>query len=146
MGCDIHCHIEVKLNGRWEHWSTPQIERSYWLFARMADVRNREEPNRVYPICAARGMVNDPSILTEVAYTHDDGHHHSWLSGKELEDLIEELGNLADNNKMPTTHAFQSYRRGGFGYLFGNGFNAQAHPGDYPDGVEDARLVFWFDS
>lgn len=27
MGCDIHLHIEVKINGAWEHYATPRVDR-----------------------------------------------------------------------------------------------------------------------
>ena len=40
MGCDIHLHAEIKVNGKWEHYAHPHIRRDYRLFAKMASVRN----------------------------------------------------------------------------------------------------------
>ncbi len=53
MGCDIHCHIEIKVEGTWHHYSAPNVDRSYRLFARMAGVRNT---GGVKPIAPNRGL------------------------------------------------------------------------------------------
>ena len=34
MGTDMHLHIELKIDGRWEHWSAPRIDRNYEFFAK----------------------------------------------------------------------------------------------------------------
>lgn len=42
MGCDCEVHVEVMLNGRWQHYSTFDAPRDYRLFTKMAtwtDVR-----------------------------------------------------------------------------------------------------------
>jgi len=44
MGCDIHWHSEVKVDGVWHHHSNPRISRDYWLFALLAGVRNYGNP------------------------------------------------------------------------------------------------------
>jgi hypothetical protein len=134
MGCDVHCHIEVKINGRWEHWSAVHVDRDYRLFARMASVRNpkRGQEGHVVPISIPRGLVNDPSVVTEIAYRRDepDAHSESWLDGKEMEALCKEFPDL----------------RGSWGYgLGGNGFVAEDDD-PFPDCVEDFRVIFWFDN
>ena len=42
MGCDIHLHVEVKIKGKWLHYNHPNIDRCYWLFTKMAGVREIE--------------------------------------------------------------------------------------------------------
>lgn len=36
MGCDIHLHTELKINGQWQHYSAPSISRDYHLFGRLS--------------------------------------------------------------------------------------------------------------
>lgn len=145
MGCDIHVHTEVKINGVWHHYGTPYISRSYSLFSRMANVRNSVKGSADYdePISEPRGLPADVSFLTK--FTSDDfdsdGHSHSWLSGEEMMGLEEwyKKQPWADKNR-----GFWGYET--FGYCFGNGWHIAKYPDDYPQGVEDARVVFWFDN
>jgi hypothetical protein len=127
MGCDIHVHVEVKIKGEWHHYNQPNIRRSYDLYGRMAGVRGDLEP-----IAKPRGIPKDATWMTKFDFERmrDDAHTASWLSGAEVEKL--EVEGLLDSQ---TDH----------GYIFGNGFNIKKYPEDYPDGVEDARMVFWFD-
>ena len=78
MGCDIHVHFEIKLNGKWEHYSNPSIDRNYELFAKMADVRNDYE-NPIIPISFPKGLPKDLSVVTKFEVDHwgSDGHSHS---------------------------------------------------------------------
>lgn len=141
MGCDIHLHIEVKVNGKWEHWSAPNVNRSYRLFALMAGVRNYYE---IAPVAQPKGFPEDASALTKFDYENwgADAHSTSWLSGEELD--------LLDSRLKETLQPDDQYM-GLEGdvfhtYVFGNGFNVKKYPGDYPVGVEDCRAVFWFDN
>lgn len=43
MGCDIHLHSEVMVDGVWHHHAKGQVERNYRLFAKMANVLNDGE-------------------------------------------------------------------------------------------------------
>lgn len=148
MGCDIHPHVEVRINGTWHHWSAPRIERDYSLFARMADVRNGEpgNPNHVVPIASPRGLPPDGvSIPTEIAWHEDDGdgHSHSWLSGDEVEDLIAWHYEYL-TKKLLVTPPRAATLRDAFGYgLGGDGLGEKAMK-YWPVGVEAFRLVFWF--
>jgi hypothetical protein len=145
MGCDIHAHGEVKINGEWHHWSQPYISRRYSLFARMANVRNHEGDDWIEPISKPRGLPEDVTYLTK--FDSDrwgvDGHSHSWLSGEELDQL--EKWTDAEFKKYET-EGWWNLCHHAIGYVFGNGWDVKKYPNDYPDGVEDARLVFWFDN
>lgn len=92
MGCDIHGTIEIKKyndGGWWEVCKEIDIDRSYYLFSVLADVRNYREP--IKPISKPRGTPDD------VGYGHKelvekwegDGHSHSWVSFIELKNYKE---------------------------------------------------------
>jgi hypothetical protein len=139
MGCDIHVHTEVKINGQWHHWGQPSVSRFYALFEKMAGVRGDEE-NAIAPL---RGLPEDATFETKFDNEHwgADGHSHSWLTGEEADQLGEWY--MAETKEHATCGKFIESE---FGYLFGNGWNVKRYPDDYPKGVEDARWVFWFDN
>jgi hypothetical protein len=135
MGCDIHAHMEVKIDGVWHHWYAPDIRRSYALFARLAGVRTKDPSDQHYP---TRGLPDDASVLTKIDYKRReaDWHTPSWICGEEM-DTIEEWM-IREGIVEPWIAPF--------GYLFGNRYSVEKYPGNYPPGVESARMVFWFDS
>lgn len=147
MGCDIHLHVEAKVNGHWEHYSNPDVQRNYELFAMMAGVRGDATP-----IALPRGLPEDANRLTRLdAEYHDDGHNHSWLSSEEVCLLAErgakEFGWKQTWHRGPNPGWETDY----FGYFFRNTFwGWHAFPEDRKhlreSGVEDFRFVFWFDS
>ena len=138
MGCDIHLHTEVKINGEWHHYSVLRVRRDYKLFAQMAGVRNYYE---VTPISEPKGLPQDASFLTKFdADRWDvDGHSHSYLDAQEIKLLKAWL--VQEN---PDEHFILPDI---FGFCFGNDWT---HNLKYPDekieGVEDVRFVFWFDN
>ena len=139
MGCDIHLYVEVKISGEWYTYNHPDIKRNYDLFARMADVRNR---GGIEPIVVPRGFPADASLVCRIAYERwgVDAHTASYLNE-------EEIGKLADwcdkQGWEPRLYWFD----GEFGFLFGNSlYHLTEYRGDYPESVEDVRLVFWFDN
>ena len=166
MGCDIHLHTEIKVNGVWHHYSHPRIQRDYRLFAKMAGVRNYED-FRITPVTEPRGLPADLSFTTK--FDSDlwdaDAHSHSWLSGKELgevfrwyEELVIEASQESENPK-----SWYSVEHEFFGYLFGNDWGSQVcdhedcgkHPAlaracrierEVQPDVEDVRAIFWFDN
>jgi hypothetical protein len=106
MGCDIHLFVEKRIEGRWEPVSVPKgwdpgaeewiakcpnttispewyPHRHYGLFARLADVRNRDN---VAPLDAPRGLPTDVSVGVKQEW--DDGyrdwHSASWFTAAEL--------------------------------------------------------------
>lgn len=142
MGCDIHLHVEIKLNGKWEHWNHPYIVRNYSLFAKMAGVR--AYCNEVEPISKPRGLPGDISVVTkfDADCWKNDGHSHSWLNAVEAGEVQEWFEKRFKNEcQHPPL----------FGYVFGNDVHTIVkHPGDCEDlvakGFSDVRIVFWFDN
>lgn len=135
MGCDIHPHIEVKINGKWEHYSSPPIQRCYGLFAKICGVRNNSE-RFITPIAEPRGLPPDISELTKICWDEDGGHTPTWLTGEELELVIF----FHENYTESITHLKE------WGYLNGNGFDVKKYPESHSPKIEDCRLVCWFDN
>ncbi len=136
MGCDIHTHIEVKIGGQWHHATAPHIRRNYNLFSLMAGVRAESDSPK--PIAEPRGVPGDMSVVTRLDYERmgTDGHTHSWLTGEEIERVIEWH---EANERRGAIDA----RLWQWGFLFEGGFSPAEHA---EDGVEDVRAVFWFDN
>lgn len=147
MGCDIHLHIEIKLEGVWQHYGCPQIPRIYHLFGKMAGVRD----HTVDPITEKKGLPPDITLVTHADYfgstdpkakeTRDNWHSESWLNKSEIEQLSkwldEEMGGIQYERDLEHNILHS--------YLFGNAFWGDSE--FKPRGiVEDVRFVFWFDN
>ena len=142
MGCDIHLHIEIKLDNKWEHYSTPKIDRNYALFEKMAGVRSS---GSISPICNPKGLPKDATLLTLLDYSTFRGYGHSasWLDENEimiLEDYIKDvLGKDLEHNILNI-------------YFFGNSFTSkfrfpeETYYKDIMDRISSVRFVFWFDN
>ena len=141
MGCDIHLHSEVKINGQWHHHSDCSVKRSYRLFAKMADVRNWGESG-INPISEPKGLPDDATFLTKLHSEKygTDGHSHSWLDKNEiviLHDFIKSQEDLTwkfEHQNLP--------------YFMGNHLDGFVN---YPEdwkiyNIEDVRYVFFFDN
>lgn len=141
MGCNIHLHIEIKINNQWEHFGAPYMPRDYELYGKMAGVRDES----IMPISAPKGIPEDITLLTKIDLKQDSYHHASWLGVEEIEELEKWFNKRAELKK----ESFKWYPGASFylffeqmtGYLFGNGFYNQER-----NGVQDVRFVFWFDN
>lgn len=135
MGCDIHVYIEVKINGKWHLYNQLDLSRNYHIFGYLAGVRSEEKPH--YDV---KGLPYDISIM--VGYENkrwgSDGHTHSWLNQTELTEFVDYY---EEHYKDSDYH-----RRYAMGYLYGNTYNLKEYPEDYPEWVQDVRMVFWFDN
>ncbi len=140
MGADIHAHFEIKVAGEWLHYSQPNIQRDYRLFTKMAGVRCIDE---VEPISKPRGLPSGQISKTtalEARWWGSDGHSHSWLNAKEIAEVIKFHLSLPDVESWRISH-FQWF------YLNGNDWESfLEYPKDYPEEIEDIRLIFWFDN
>lgn len=143
MGCDIHAHVELKLaDGRWHHMNAPHVDRNYALFTKLAGVR--QHGDEITPFSEPRGLPEDISEVTALLRKLEgaDGHSDSWISRSEIRDL-ETWWN--DRMRPYQAERFEHHRVFELsvmgGYLDGNGYGYEL-----PPGVEDVRLVFWFDN
>ncbi len=140
MGCDIHLHTEVKINGNWHHYSECNISRCYAVFGKMANVRNSDE-HHITPISEPKGLPEDLTFLTKFRYAQiePDAHSESWLNAEEIQVLCDWIGNV------DALEWFKPHKE--FGYLCGNDWHIfLQYREDYPNEIEDIRFVFWFDN
>jgi len=152
MGTDIHLHLEIKVNGIWQHYAAPSVARDYQLFGILAGVRREE-------LCAfpPKGIPEDCSVVTKLDYDLEgcDVHTPSWLSSDEIV-RFEEVWAKAGKHFMIEGRAVPDFERDiehvvlGT-YLFGNSWAGwKRYPSDNERlrevGVEDVRWVFWFDN
>jgi hypothetical protein len=128
MGCDIHCHCEVKIYGVWHHYSVVELQRDYVLFARMANVRNH---NNTVPIAEPRGLPEDICLLTQLSSDSwcSNGHSYSWLSIDECQTLVKDEA-IKENFSNDIKSLFDYWHS----------------EGSWSNDLEQARLVFWFDN
>lgn len=152
MGCDMHLHVEVKLDGRWEHYAAPGVERSYALFALMADVRN-DRVGSLVPISPPKGLPDDITAMTrfDAERWGEDGHSHSWLSADELVVLDERWNAFLEEQHMDGFKHDLEHSMLHRCYLFGNSFAGfRKYPEDFTrppkNRITDVRFVFWFDN
>lgn len=142
MGCDIHMHIEIKVDDVWHHYSSPNVQRDYVMFALLANVRNN---GNIVPYANARGLPDDMSLVTAMDMNVSYFHSHSWLEGKEICD-VEKLWSKYLSSKGADLFE-NDFCWKYFGYIFGDGF--ELHPGEEPvprDRIQSIRMVFAFDS
>ena len=139
MGCDIHLHVEIKVDGEWLHYNNPQITRWYSLFANLGNT-TREEASLEPPLTIKPlpGNISKTTLL-DITYEIDDGHHWGCLSSDQIPRLFEWI----EKNGI----AKPAWEHSNIGYLYGNGFDGfHKYRADYPDWVEDFRFIFWFDN
>lgn len=144
MGCDIHAHIEIRYNGKWEHYAMPRIRRNYALFGIMAGVRGDETP-----IVEPKGIPDDLSLVTKMDWDrwNGDAHSASWFNEEEIDKLVEWLGTQSGGELG--SHPDLEWDILNRTYMFGNSITAFKHYNDtdyVPKGVDAVRLVFWFDN
>lgn len=128
MGCDIHVHVEIKLNDKWEHYNHLQIGRNYRLFGKICGVRSDEED----PLVKERPLPEDISTVTKFDFNlwEADAHTITWLTKDEAKQIQEWHEHyMGDRYKLPL-----------WGYVFGN------HLWDEESGVQDSRVIIWFDN
>jgi hypothetical protein len=143
MGCDIHLHIEIKVNGKWEHFAAPSVNRWYELFEKMAGVCGDIEN----AISVPKGLPQDLSALTQHIYDYEkrDAECASYLTGNEIVELSEWLDKYGKQVNAVINYDLES----GIlkTYLLGNSFAGfYKYPEESPEWIEDVRFVFWFDN
>ncbi len=137
MGCDIHLHTEVKIEGRWHHWQLEDVSRNYRLFEVMAGVRGDASEAVALP----RGLPDDITVVTRKSREQygEDGHSESWLT---LDEMLEVYKRWPLPEPVIESRALWRDR-----YIFGmrpEGY--REFPDEAPEFVEEIRYVFWFDN
>lgn len=143
MGCSIHLHEEIKVNGEWYHYGSPSVKRDYEVFAKMAGIRR----NDIEPISEPKGMPDDATLLTQLDFEKygQSLHDASWLGAEEISELYDWM---KENGILE--HSLKFIEEDYFDYLYGNAFSAfheYGHRGSsIPEEIEDVRFVFFFDN
>jgi len=131
MGCDIHGVMEVDYFGDQTYWSgvvnLGVLDRYYGMFANLAGVRDYGEAD---PIAPDRGMPDNPSHMTKVAYEEwaEDAHSLTYLTVDEF--FKADLLGIEDNKWMKGWKAVYEMAKA-LSEIYGN---------------ENVRLIIWFDS
>ena len=137
MGCDIHLYVEKRVNKKWvyasakDHGCNTQFGeqygydywydgRNYSLFSILANVRNGYgfagcvTGEGFMPISEPRGLPKDVclKIKKESAEWGGDGHSHSWLTLKELQDY-DWRGHITIHQGMVGEEGFKEYLENG---------------------------------
>jgi len=144
MGCDIHLHVELLIDGKWVHYNHLDTDRNYYLFSKMADVRSDQQwTKKIVPISKPKGLPDNLSDVTllDLIRWESDAHSQSWLSSHEVAELYRWMSETETNNGYP------KWFRQSFGYLFSGGYeDFHKNTEETPEGIEDFRFVFWFDN
>lgn len=148
MGCDIHIHAEVKVNGRWEYFGEHSFGRYYTAFGYMANCHRSE----IDPVVPNKGIPHDINPLTKLYMDDVDYHSHSWLDKEELAKVCQRF---RDHGKPNVPQCERCIARGdieqedeGEDLTFFANFIENIFE-DIKDGhtaVLDYRLVFAFDN
>jgi len=139
MGCDIHMHTEIKVNGKWLHFSQPRLERDYEMFGWLAGVRR----DGTCLFGEPKGVPDDASDTTALCFREDGercgAHTPSWIGAEEIERFYAKR-----KERDPKDFSWEHEQ---MGYLFGNGWDWwRREPTSYPKCIQDIRWVFWFDN
>ena len=146
MGTTMHAHIEVKLDGNWEHYATPTIEQNYLLYAAVNGVRNDfsiENLPEIKPQASIHGLPTDCTKLTKYCHELDNKAAHIYgegcLTATDLENLQQHLFELADAIDFTERYSLDLDDRLFKTYINGN--SIMEH-----QGFEDVRIIFWYDN
>jgi hypothetical protein len=153
MGCDIHFHTEIKVNGRWEHYSKPKIHRNYKFFTLIANVRNysNEIPNWITPFRTAENIFpNDLNLVTYLSLIkNNDIHSIITYDSQQIHEFytyMRENTLLFPNKYKEDENLLLNFEWQFIGYLEGNSWDIVSYPDEKPEWVEDVRWVIGFDN
>ena len=134
MSRDIHFHTEIKIGGKWEHYSQPRIPQVEPLFAYLL-----QGP-------FLRGLPVDRSYMTEFCARYEQKqmstHSYGFITSDEVKALEVYIRDLIRAGRFKCSLRSDIMSDGHIlGYIFGNSWS------DFRDvnGVEDVRFLFWFD-
>ena len=133
MGTEITVHFEIKVFGKWEHYSSPSITRNYEMFGWLARVRYPELQH-----IQVKGLPEDISISTQIGWNRIEvnAYEPSWLTAEEIVKWVD---------KFPEQLDYFTSLKSELGRLYGNSYSGWVkYPEDYPQEIEDLRMVFWF--
>ncbi len=138
MGTDIHVAFEAKIDDAWHFIGSPGVRRNYTFFAHLAGVRGEEGEG----IAANRGIPEDASPVTRLLAPPQEYpfHGHSWATLEEVHEALKgaalEIG-LSGFKPLKPEELFNWFYFAGEFAPFLNGA---------PCGINQIRMIFWFDN
>jgi len=148
VSIDLIVHIEIKMEGKWRHYTRAFPERNYGLYGLISkEYFNSKsdglDSTKIRPLFPTRGIPENATYLTiKEHHKHgSDSHYPSWLDAEDLIKLRENYLKLVNPNASKfriLTELFQSYIFSG--YLI----SWYEYPEDNFMDIEDLRIVFWF--
>ena len=136
MGIDCRVHIEAKIDGQWEHWNAPYIERNRKLFDKM---RGRGDETHI--VKDPRGLPEDATKTTRWDSDDLSGFGHSWFSAKESAELVSWMSEW-----MPVSSCEWCTVDGAdFREFVEDRRDREPDPKYRAYTLTDFRIVFWFD-
>jgi len=144
MSCSIHFHTEIKINGKWEHYSKPNISTSYFLFSLLAGVRSSENSPKMFKMFD--GITpDDVNIVTRKELIEcSDTHSLVTYNSEEIiafYSYIREEG-IIIGSKLLCLCLEWDY----IGYIDGHCWDILNDPDDAPEWLEDVRWIIGFDN
>ena len=143
MGCDIHMHVEVKIDNQWHYYGELHIRRHYALFDRLSHVRGYNYEG----IAKNRGIPTDASAVTRVHFNSwgQDAHSEGYLTSEEIKDFIPIWNSQTRRYDHPQNLPF--FYAEDLRYFFGNGYdNWYSEKENIPEEIQDFRFIFWYDN
>ncbi len=126
MGRSITIHVEIRVRGKWLHYDKIPLLRGSAIFDKMAEVGAGDD--------GWRGLPPDATETTLWDFGKDQATRETWLSAAEAA-TVEKWYAYDDKEVDPLFGD-----AGAFGFI-----DMVDDPREIWDGLEDARVVFWFD-
>jgi len=149
MSASIEAHLELKIGGEWLYQDQLFIDPFPNMFTKLVGLFS-EDNDGIEPIAKDRGLPDDVSKMLKfhLDYHDTDNYSHSWLNAEEIYCFVKWCEKVM--NLRPGPHWFvnigPTFPSPSFGtYLFGGYVESfYEHPDDRPEGLEDIRMIFWF--
>lgn len=145
MGTTMHAHIEVKVDGKWEHFACPCVTRNYLVFACINGMRRddfEDDPtiyNKIRPVSRIHKIPEDISEITRKCLKFDESQYtlkgHGVLESDDLMRLQEMLRDIKGIRDLDYDLEYGVFHT----YINGNAIYTHY-------GFDDARIVYWFDN
>jgi hypothetical protein len=164
MSRDMHAHVEVKIRDKWRYYGRWNFHPTYLKTLTMkmmcgelmkGDETGFDDKPIVPILKEARGLPKGLTYMTR--YDHrrwaDDAHHESWMTGAEVDRLVKWYDSQMAVRESGTG-TWVNFEHHVIGYVFGNGWDVkrwvdeaerEGQDNSYGPGVQDVRVIFWFD-
>ncbi len=130
MGCDIHCYMEIKINGKYYYAGTMTRFRNYFIFSMLSGVRSEGDDEEAY-FPTDCDMPEDCCDEIKIAYERwgEDAHTLTIISNAHL--VLDNF--IKERLQQDDAHFVENWNKACKGVSSCLGF-------------ETVRLVMWYDN